>query len=429
MANPTFKDFITLMQNKKIQDALKKSRTRGTVDNPIIYPYYKKDGSAFDDVNLSQKQLRDAINFYQNLHDDGQMSEEELNDRIADEERFYRFNVTNAYMRNKDNLGQGYGENCIINATDNYGVPVKGNWTFMENYPKYGFKEVDYRDSQPGDIVQFFNKTGPYHAGILENNDINNPTYNGTHGGHIYNTDIKMLPMTTGNRRYYRFVGTPKDSAQWKKDYDQAIEANKMLDALKYKNGGPIKYFKEGGIRNWDNYLTGKLINYAENADSVGYDPKKKVWYAPPKDKGYDTNQFGMGVDRNQTEGFADSVQKDKKGNEYLTEDDERKLRHAKIEAANKSANARYEYAKKFLGRKKYNVSKKKDAATVSAIYNLGPTHVANTIFEDKEAMKALFDGTDNDYYQYISNEYKNKGRNDRIEKESKMLGFPIKKK
>lgn len=199
-------------------------------------------------------------------------------------------------------------------------------------------------------------------------------------------------------------------------------------DSFIFRNGGLIKYFQQGGPRNWDNYFTGKLINYAENADSVGYDPKKKVWYAPPKNKGYDTNQFGMGVDRNQTEGFSDKVQKDKKGNEYLTEDDERALRYSKIEAANKSANARYEYAKKFLGRTKYNVSKNKDAATVSAIYNLGPTHIANTIFENKKAMEALFDGTDEDYYKFISDEYEKKGRKDRIGKESKMLGFPIKK-
>lgn len=177
-------------------------------------------------------------------------------------------------------------------------------------------------------------------------------------------------------------------------------------------------------IRNWDNTLTGKLIIAAENPDSVGYSNGK--WYAPTL-KGYDPNQFGMGVDRNQTEGFSDKVKTDKDGVQYLTEEDERALRHQKIEEANNSANRRYEYAKSVItDRKHNNISPKKDAAVVSAIYNLGSGYIAKTLFEDEDFMRSLFDGTDEEVINRIHEEYKKKNRNERIANEKQF--FKIKK-
>lgn len=173
--------------------------------------------------------------------------------------------------------------------------------------------------------------------------------------------------------------------------------------------------------RNWDLTTTGKLINASENPDSVGWDAKNRRWYAPPKGKGYDTNQFGMGVDRNQTEGFDLLVKKDKHGNEYLTEEDERLLRHLAIDKANESANARYKYAQKATGIKG-SVSPKHDSITVSAIYNLGPGYVANTLFENLEAMRALFNRNSPIYQKFVQAEYKKKNRNERINNENKFF-------
>ena len=113
-----------------------------------------------------------------------------------------------------------------------------------------------------------------------------------------------------------------------------------------------------------------------------------------------------MGVDRNQTEGFSDKVKTDKKGRQYLIEKDERLLRFNAITKANNSANARYKYAQKVMKQPDGKVSKKKDAATVSAIYNLGPGFVANTIFEDKNVMNLLFNGTDEEYINEIHKYY-----------------------
>lgn len=173
--------------------------------------------------------------------------------------------------------------------------------------------------------------------------------------------------------------------------------------------------------RNWDLTTTGKLINASENPDSIGWDAKNRRWYAPPAGKGYDTNQFGMGVDRNQTEGFDLLVKKDSKGREYLTEKDERLLRHLAIDKANESANTRYKYAQKATGIKG-SVSPKHDSITVSAIYNLGPGYVARTIFENLEAMKALFNRNSPLYQQLVQAQYRKKGRNERIDNENKFF-------
>lgn len=180
--------------------------------------------------------------------------------------------------------------------------------------------------------------------------------------------------------------------------------------------------FDEGGqqTRDWDNTLTGKLINYVENSDSIGYQNGR--WYAPTL-KGYDPNQFGMGVDRNQTEGFSSKVKTDKQGKQYLTEEDERALRFQKIEQANTSANKRYEYAQKATNHPHGTISKVKDAAVVSAIYNLGRGTVANGLFNDTTFMNNLFDGTDAQVINRINEEYAKKGRNERIAKTNEILG------
>jgi hypothetical protein len=104
-----------------------------------------------------------------------------------------------------------------------------------------------------------------------------------------------------------------------------------------------------------------------------------------------------MGVDRNKTPGFKDRVKIDENGKEYLTEEDERYLRHMAIDAANESANARYKHAQETTGIKG-SVSPKHDAITISAIYNLGQGFVANKLFENLPAMKALFDRNSNKY-------------------------------
>ena len=198
------------------------------------------------------------------------------------------------------------------------------------------------------------------------------------------------------------------------------MEAKKKLISRNKTNARKWKHQKGGELipsRNWDNTLTGKLINYSENPDSIGWDAKNRRWYAPPANKGYDINQFGMGVDRNQTPGFNDRVKKDKQGMEYLTAEDERQLRFLAIDRANKAANDRYAYAQKATGTKG-SVSPKQDAITVSAIYNLGSGRVARTLFENMDVMNSLFDRNSDEYQKAVHQQYKNKNRNERVDRE-----------
>lgn len=163
----------------------------------------------------------------------------------------------------------------------------------------------------------------------------------------------------------------------------------------------------------WDNTPEGRLINYSENRDSVGYDPNLKIWNAPMK-PGYDKNNRGMGVDINTNPYVRKYLKYDSKGNSYLTEDDEHNIRYRSISDAEKSYFRRLDYAQKTIG--SYNTpSIKKKAATMSAIYNLGSSYVAKTLFENKNAMNALLNGTDEEYINYINNEYTKKERNERV--------------
>lgn len=67
---------------------------------------------------------------------------------------------------------------------------------------------------------------------------------------------------------------------------------NKQTPAVRYDEGG--------GFRDWDDYLAGQLINHVENSDSIGWNPIDRTWEHPTL-PGYDKNQIGMGVDKNQT--------------------------------------------------------------------------------------------------------------------------------
>lgn len=152
-------------------------------------------------------------------------------------------------------------------------------------------------------------------------------------------------------------------------------------------------------IPNYDNSMLGKLINYVENRDSIGYNNGK--WYAP-KLKGYDQNQRGMGVDIYTNEYDLSPYLKIDKTGSYLTEEDERKIRHASIQSAEDSAEARYKYARKITGSKK-DISPNKHAAVVNAIYNLGTGTVARELFEDKSLMNKLFNASDKNFIQHVN--------------------------
>lgn len=149
----------------------------------------------------------------------------------------------------------------------------------------------------------------------------------------------------------------------------------------------------------WDNTLPGQLINYTENRDSLGFDPKTRRWYESKK-KGIDPNNRGMGLDIDYLNDPS-ILKKDKAGNKYITEADERAARYERLNEAEASYNQRLKYAKKVTG-VNTTPSEYKKALVMDAIYNFGAGDVANIVFEDRALMNTLMTGSDEQFKKEI---------------------------
>lgn len=164
---------------------------------------------------------------------------------------------------------------------------------------------------------------------------------------------------------------------------------------------------------NYDTTEVGKLINYSENPDSIEFDRINRRWYAP-KGKGFDKDNFGMGVDRYTGGNINDKIKKDSKGREYITEEDERDLRFKRIKSANQSAKRRIDFIRKYYN-DEGNVTETKEALITNLIYNRGSGKTARVYFntEDKKYVpmqKAILRGTDDEVRKEINKIYREAG-------------------
>ena len=163
-------------------------------------------------------------------------------------------------------------------------------------------------------------------------------------------------------------------------------------------------------IHNYDNTEVGKLINYSENPDSIGFDNVTRRWYAPKK-KGFDKDNFGMGVDRYTGGNISNKIKKDSKGEEYITEEDERELRYKRIKSANQSAKRRIDFIRKYYN-DEGNITETKEALITNLIYNRGSGRTAREYFnpEDEKYVpmqKAILRGTDDEVREEINKIYR----------------------
>lgn len=164
---------------------------------------------------------------------------------------------------------------------------------------------------------------------------------------------------------------------------------------------------------NYDNTEVGKLINYSENPDSIGFDKVTRRWYAP-KGKGLDEDNFGMGVDRYTGGNINDKIKKDSKGREYITEEDERDLRFKRIKSANQSAKRRIDFIRKYYN-DEGDITETKEALLTNLIYNRGSGKTARVYFnpEDEKYVpmqRAILRGTDDEVREEINKIYKEAG-------------------
>lgn len=163
----------------------------------------------------------------------------------------------------------------------------------------------------------------------------------------------------------------------------------------------------------YDTTEVGKLINYSENPDSIEFDRINRRWYAP-KGKGFDKDNFGMGVDRYTGGNINDKIKKDSKGREYITEEDKRDLRFKRIKSANQSAKRRIDFIRKYYN-DEGNVTETKEALITNLIYNRGSGKTARVYFntEDKKYVpmqRAILRGTDDEVRKEINKIYREAG-------------------
>lgn len=163
----------------------------------------------------------------------------------------------------------------------------------------------------------------------------------------------------------------------------------------------------------YDTTEVGKLINHSENPDSIEFDRINRRWYAP-KGKGFDKDNFGMGVDRYIGGNINDKIKKDSKGREYITEEDERGLRFKRIKSANQSAKRRIDFIRKHYN-DEGNVTETKEALVTNLIYNRGSGKTARVYFnpEDEKYVpmqRAILRGTDDEVREEINKIYREAG-------------------
>lgn len=164
---------------------------------------------------------------------------------------------------------------------------------------------------------------------------------------------------------------------------------------------------------NYDNTEVGKLINYSENPDSIGFNRVNRRWYAPKK-RGFDKDNFGMGVDKYTGGNISNKIKKDSEGKEYITEEDERELRHKRIKSANQSAKRRIDFIHKHYNNEG-NITETKEALITNLIYNRGSGRTAREYFnpEDEKYVpmqKAILEGTDDEVREEINKIYREAG-------------------
>lgn len=163
----------------------------------------------------------------------------------------------------------------------------------------------------------------------------------------------------------------------------------------------------------YDTTEVGKLINHSENPDSIEFDRINRRWYAP-KGKGFDKDNFGMGVDRYTGGNISDKIKKDSKGREYITEEDERDLRFKRIKSANQSAKRRIDFIRKYYN-DEGDVTETKEALITNLIYNRGSGKTARVYFnpEDEKYVpmqRAILRGTDDEVREEINKIYREAG-------------------
>lgn len=150
------------------------------------------------------------------------------------------------------------GATCINTITDKYGRPIASNVDLAKNYKKYGYKKVNMKEMEPGDIVQLSMNDTPFHSMMATSTF--DPIYktfsvDQSHGGYDSRTIEHNKKFTTDRDQLDIRSGKIKnDIRALDKSYnyinDNGIQLyRKVWDTPEYRNGGKVT------TKNRNNYI------------------------------------------------------------------------------------------------------------------------------------------------------------------------------
>lgn len=162
------------------------------------------------------------------------------------------------------------GASCINTITDKYGRPIASNADLAKNYKKYGYKKVNMKEMEPGDIVQLSMNDTPFHAMMATSTF--DPIYktfsvDQSHGGYDSRTIEHNKKFTTDRDQLDIRSGKIKnDIRALDKSYnyinDNGIQLyRKVWDTPQYKMGGNITN-KQDAIQSYKKPIPVDKIKY-----------------------------------------------------------------------------------------------------------------------------------------------------------------------
>ena len=162
------------------------------------------------------------------------------------------------------------GATCINTITDKYGRPIASNVDLAKNYKKYGYKKVNMKEMEPGDIVQLSMNDTPFHAMMATSTF--DPIYktfsvDQSHGGYDSRTIEHNKKFTTDRDQLDIRSGKIKnDIRALDKSYnyinDNGIQLyRKVWDTPQYKMGGNITN-KQDAIKSYKKPIPVDKIRY-----------------------------------------------------------------------------------------------------------------------------------------------------------------------
>lgn len=232
-------------------------------------------------------------------------------------------------------------------------------------------------------------------------------------GDDSYKGNLYPTPATQYDLNYHL---NPQTQNNYVIDYTKPVE-QQPSKPITVDNTTLSTTPKQKTTVDWDNTEAGKLINYVENRDSVGFDKANKRWYFPTK-RGFDKNQIGIGIDKKSGGSIQHLLQKDANNKEYMQDSIAHVEKYKRIDEANRMVNNRLNKLQSDMDTT-FTISPTKRAVLLEGMYNRGAGNTRKNEYNKKNAKyhswrNALIHGTDSAFIEEQSKLHKEWNRSSR---------------